>query len=55
MEHEVMFVEAGCRYAMTSWFTNKSAMIKELLEEERLKSLRKLAFKRLRRNLREKE
>lgn len=51
LQHEVMPVEAGCRYALTSWFTNKAALAKEILAEERLKALRKLAFSRLRRNL----
>jgi Rps23 Pro-64 3,4-dihydroxylase Tpa1-like proline 4-hydroxylase len=49
--HEVLPIEGGDRYAMTSWWTNQLDLTKELLQEERMKALRKLAFKRLRRNL----
>jgi release factor glutamine methyltransferase len=49
--HEVMEIQSGNRYALTSWWTNKKDMAKELIQEERIKALRKLAFKRLRRNL----
>ena len=49
--HEVTSVEDGTRYALTSWWTNKSGLARELLLEERLKALRKLAFKRLQRQM----
>ena len=49
--HSVSSVHKGTRYALTSWWTNKAALARELLLEERSKALRKLAFRRLQRQM----